>query len=827
MEISNILPALLGNVQLDWKQTIYEDSNPLDIALPLLDTTSVGLAHRRGEFLELKDRISNGLKLAVNEHFQSFNESIGSYRSIVNGISGSQAVVDNVKENVQNTVEFLNEKDPNSISQLNDNLKTYNDMIAILDAIDDLKTISKDVENEISAKNYSKAQSLLHKAAQAANKFNLWELPALGNLKEFFEVQEGQLFEILVEELHNVIYSKKLFDTFNTHSIDLGNKDGVPYSTIEKYLIDSIDIDISDSAHSSQARVEEFVSYLMKSTTSELNDEENELSEINMLDETNPFNQILSILSILHNQGKLQLALNILIERIATELNQLINRVVEDTKVRHAKIIKSLNSITLGSSVQSHMLTKLSTDNYSSTVIQDLFWSFFKKLLFLKQCIKVIVVINQKFEVNNPDVSHFILKREDQSSNPALPEASTIDLMKLWKVVQVEIKNLILTYVSMDDSSSSVTFNPTTTRQPNSLFQFYHVDYNNDHTVELKSVLQDLFPGFINSNDLNTVDSPYIEDNKFLKQSKIIPPSILHMRYILEPFLLFIQGLTLLVPEFEDDPLKFFNDFMSNEFLPLLEEAFTVLYIADVEEKNSLEIFEFSNLDISHYENFELQSTSPNETTKTTKVFKFFAEFKMFLNNVCFILNTSLQFRKEFSSIIFKILSKFEDKVEELYQDLYNELLNYLETDREVKAVFQNPNRKLSSTMIQKTSINKIELRNSKVYYNFRVLQNSMKLMLELLNNHLIKTIDLNKTDLNLTKIEKLRKNWSFFEIISIKNDLFNDNESTALSFDNVNKVILNDELKVKYDDIVSGFKTIDTSVAHITNMLEQVLDIV
>jgi hypothetical protein len=172
-------------------------------------------------------------------------------------------------------------------------------------------------------------------------------------------------------------------------------------------------------------------------------------------------------------------------------------------------------------------------------------------------------------------------------------------------------------------------------------------------------------------------------------------------------------------------------------------------------------------------------------------------------------------------------LSKFEDKVEELYQDLYNELLNYLETDREVKAVFQNPNRKLSSTMIQKTSINKIELRNSKVYYNYRVLQNSMKLMLELLNNHLIKTIDLNKTDLNLTKIEKLRKNWSFFEIISIKNDLFNDNESTALSFDNVNKVILNDELKVKYDDIVSGFKTIDTSVAHITNMLEQVLDIV
>lgn len=812
-------PALLREVQMDWRQTIYEDCNPLDIALPLLDNTSVGLAHRHDEFLKLKDRISSGLKSAVTEHFQSFNQSIGSYRSIVQDIAASQTVANDIKKNVSNTSDFLKSDDHTTISTLNENLKNYNQMLKILNAIDELKGLSSEVENEINSKNYSKAQSLLQYVSKTAESLQLWQLPALSNLHDFFQTQEDQLYDILVEELHNILYSKNIFDSFQTPATNL-LENLEDFSSIERYLINSIDVDIAESAKISQLKVDEFLQYLLKQGT----DDENFL-EFNSLDDSNPFNQILQILSLIHQQGKLQLTIKNIIQRLEPELNQLINRVVENAKLRHPKLIKTLNSKNVSAtSLQDHILQKFANDNYSAVIIQDLFWNFFKKLLFFKQCIKVLVVINQKFESKNPDVLHFILNSDNDptKSHLFLKGENNIDLNLLWEIAQVEIKNLILTYVAFDDSTSRISQYNSTSQKPSSLYQLNRVDYQKNKSIDIKSVLQDLFPGFIDSNILHQDDSPYIEDNKFLKQSRIIPSSIFHMRYILEPFLLYIQGLTLLVPDFEDEPLKFFNEFMINEFLPLLEEGFLLLYTTEI-DTTTLELFEPTNLDVSHYETNELE-LALSEVDKSNKIFKSFAEFKILLNNICFILNASLQFRKEFSSIIFKVLNKFEDQLEELYQDLYNELLNHLESDRDIKGIFQNPTKKLTPALLLKTNINKAELKNSKIYFNFTILKNSMDFILEFFTNHLIKTIDLNKTDINLTKIEKLRKNWSFFEIMNIRNDSYDD-ETTALSFENVNKIILDDELKSKYEDIIKGFQKINESINHVTTNLNQIVE--
>lgn len=809
--------ALLSEVQIDWRQTTEDDANPLDIALPLLDNTSVGLAHRHGEFLELKDRISKGLKSVVNEHFEAFNESIGSYRSVVTNVSNSQSVVVDLKETVDEATRGLKENDE-TLDTLNENLKSYNDMIILLTAIDNLKNSPSELESAINEKNYSKAQFILSDVNQKAAQHGLWELSALSNLKDYYQTQQDQLFEILVEEFHNIAYSKKNFNFFNSASEFLKlNGDSTNYSSVERFLMNTIETDIAEGVQESHKRVEQFVANFNKLTSDQENvDEEDDNINVNILnnlDEANPFNQILQLLTIIQKQGKLQTAIRIVIQRIPGELNQLINRVVEDTKLRHSKSIKALNSI----QYSNNLLRVLSEDTYSSQVLLDLFWNFFKKLLFFLQVIHILVFINRKLEANNPD--RFKIKLRDDAPDPH----NILDASKLWELVTKETKSLVLAYISNEEISSltSKLSNSYSYKESknsnNSLFQFYKVDYNQEHTNQLRVVLQDLFPGFINSYDLSKIDSPYIEDNKFLRQTKIIPANILNMRYILEPFLLFVQGTSLISQDRKEEPLAFFNDFMNGEFLPLLEESFIVFYVEEVEELNSLETFEPYN-DLTNISN------THDLSSKKLPIFRFFLEFKKFFNNVCFILNTSLQFRNEFSSILFKLLEKFLDKVQELYDDLSNEITSYLEPNREIIKLIETPSLKKIS-VFPTNQINKTELKNSKIYHNFQTLQNSLDYLLSILDAKLIKKVDLNKTDLNLTTIEKLRKNWSFFEGINLKSDLFQ--EIDTLDTDNINQVILNDELQLQYNEILGEYKRLDTRVKHVMAVLSGILQIV
>lgn len=795
----------------------------MDIALPLLDNTSVGLAHRHREFLDLRDRISNGLRGAVNEHFQAFNDSVGSYRSVVQNIASSQHTLYKVKETIGSSTKGLTEKNDN-MNTLNENLKTYNDMIEVLTIIEYLKRVPTELEDAISDKNYSKAQFLLESVSWKAQTHSLWELPALSNLESYFEMQTQQLFEILVEEIHNIIYSKKLFTSFNNANEAFNNSEDSDYSNIEKYLINSIDVDIVEAASTNHSNIETFISNLLNSANSKNNDDlaqlenENDMANMIALDDSNPFNQLLQLFTIIYRLDKLPTAIEIIIQRNSNEINQLVNRIAEDTKLRHPKIIKYLNS-----SVKTKDLSRglgidesLNDDNFKTIIIRDLFWNFFKKLLFLLQSCRVIIEIIKSLESegfstirnNASSVSRGHNNRDD----------SLFTIRKLWHSLKFEIKNFVTSYISNSDLSLSSKLTSTNSAikhdslKNNSLFQFYKVDYDEDHSNQLKLVLQDLFPGFINSNDMAKIDSPYIEDTKFLKQTRIIPANIFNMRVILEPFLVFIQGTKLLMNEQDnEEPIQFFNGFMNNDFLPLLEESFISFYVDEIEELDPFEIYD----DI-----IEKSASAPQSHSKDTKLFRFIIEFKRFFSDVCFIMNTSLQFRKEFSSIIFKILNKFHDKVEEFSQELLNELSNYFEPNREIIRALSDSSAKLSEQAL--SHLNKHELKRLKIIENFVVLDNSLKFLLEWFEGNLVKKVDLNKTDLNLSTIEKLRKNWSFFEIANLKtNTNFHENE---LDLKHSIKVILNDELTESYTEIVRDYKVIENQVQNVLRRYNQLI---
>lgn len=790
--------------------------------MPLLDNTSVGLAHRHGEFLDLKDRISNGLRLAVNEHFQAFNDSVGSYRSVVQNIANSQQILSKVKDTINTSSKDLTENKDN-MNTLNENLKTYNDMVEVLTIIEYLKKIPNDLEDAISDKNYSKAQSLLQSVSSKAQTYRLWELPALSNLENYFETQSQQLFEILIEETHNIIYSKKLFNSFNSTNDAFSKSDTSDYSSIEKHLMHAIDVDILETAATSYSNVEHFLMSLIN-TSAKLNSDteaaqegllenENDVANMVALDDTNPFNQLLHLLTIIYRLDKLPTAIEIIVQRYANEINQLVNRVTEDTKLRHAKIIKYLNASTTSTKDLSRGLgvdESLNDDTFKTVVLRDLFWNFFRKLLFLLQSVRVTLDIVNHLENHRFESVHV------SASSASIPGDGSLTLLKLWNSLKTEVRNLVTSYISDNDASlgSKLTnissIKNDSSKAHNSLFQFYKVDYDNDHSNQLKLVLQDLFPGFINSNDMSKIDSPYIEDTKFLKQTRIIPANIFHMRVILEPFLVFIQGSKLLMEKNDnDEPITFFNGFMTNEFLPLLEESFVSFYIDEVEDVDPYEV----------YDEITEKSLLTSHHLNDSKIFKFVVEFKSFFSDVCFILNTSLQFRKEFSSIIFKLLNRFLDKVEDTTKELISELCNYLEPNREVIKALRDPIAKLSVQAI--SHVNKSDLKKVKVIDNIKILDDSIKFLIKWFENHLIKKIDLNRTDLNLSTIEKLRKNWSFFEITNLKTNNLHNNE---LDLQNSVKVILNEELTEQYDEIVHDYKTIEIQVQNVLKRFNQIL---
>lgn len=779
------LQSLLHEVEMDWRQTTGPQANPLDIALPLLDNTSVGLAHRQGEFTELKRSIEQGLRVAVSQHFEAFNDSIGSYRDVVRSVANSRTILSGLQQQAEAT-ESTAQDHVAAISSVNENFKIYNEMVEILGVVGKVKQAPQELDSALSEKNYSRAQQIIQKVYDDANEYSLWELPALSNLKEYFHIQEDQLFGILVEDLHNTIFSKTQFEQFNTvHDILRPQSQGWEYSHIEKFLVSAIDTDLAQAASINHAAVDSFINSLSINSM-DLDQEDNNLAEPASWDDSNPFNHLLQIMTIVGKLGRLGTLAETMKQRFSLELAQLVNRVVEDTNLKHPKLVKVLNSNTSG--------PMLAHDNYAAVVLQDLFWNFFKKILFLLQSMRVITEIKTKFESDT-------FKSQQHKIDSGLEI--------FWNEIQKEVQHLILTYISDDISmtqlNSKLTNTSITNKTSKNIFQFYHVEYDKTQTTQLKLVLQDLFPGFINSNEMQ-VDSPYIEDNKFLKQTRIIPANVSHMRYILEPLLLFIQGSSFLLPNSALwQPVKFFNDIMQREFLPILEDNVVQYYSEEVEGIDALTIYDIDT---------KTEMLIGQHTEKPVKLLAIFVQFKSFLNSLLFNLNTSLQFREEFIPVIFKVMTMFHDKVEEIYKELFTELVNYLEPNKAIISALRTKSKLALSAQVG-AHFNLVEFKNSNIKSYFDVLHNSLALLLNWFDNHLVKTIDLNKTDLNVSQGEKLRKTWFFFQFQGIAAPLNDD----PMNVRNTQKLILDEHFRLKYTEVIKDYKELQLEVDNVLRL--------
>ncbi|CAH2448866.1 Exocyst complex component [Komagataella phaffii CBS 7435] len=244
------LEHLLKEAEENWQVLMAKDSvSALDIALPFLDRTSVGMASQYPEFKELERNLFNGLQNVVFENFNAFNDSVAAYQVTREKIGKSQNIIKEINGTLeQSGKDIMSNKE--ILKELNNNSQKYEQIIETLDQIEILRKKNVEIEALIDKKAFYKVERLLAESWDICNQYNLNELESLSHIKENLEVQSNNLVELEVAFIDNDYeYVYLLLKTLkNLNSLDETlNSLKSRLSTELQFLFNSIQEEIKSS----------------------------------------------------------------------------------------------------------------------------------------------------------------------------------------------------------------------------------------------------------------------------------------------------------------------------------------------------------------------------------------------------------------------------------------------------------------------------------------------------------------------------------------------------------------------------------------------------
>ncbi|CDO94700.1 unnamed protein product [Kluyveromyces dobzhanskii CBS 2104] len=553
--------ALLGT---EWNRIITKDSNPLALALRFLDETSVGLHHRFDEFNELKSKFAKDLQEVANDNYQAFNDSIASFSKTVYCITDAQDTLADIKTGVNNSLQQLAVNDE-TLNDLNENYKKQSNMISILTAMDEVIRINDRVEQHLLNSDYTQAQEALNMGFSLAKEHDLWQLDVLKPVKEQFVSHEHSLFELLLEGITEIVYSKHSMHKPDDQNMFVKTNTEDTFGSLENYLHHVIHEDVSEESFKKNQQLLDFLKSLGQSFSED--------DEFTVTEETD-YDKIFTYMKTLHAMNKLPLAIDLLQKRSRNEIKTIITKSVEEMRLKHPSILKMTASLQSGSSLG------LSGQDILSVLIRRLFWEIFMKFLTAIQ-------------------GHRVLYETTKALQPPTTSDVTYPFVDIWDGCLAIIKELITVYtkdvfITNDRRhrrrTSSSLLQTKTSAEPQ-LFSLQNNVNKDDstkigHANELKTMLSDMFPGFTLSSNVE-LDNIYLAEERLADEDTLVPPTVFNMRMILESLLVFVQGTKdLLPPSLEDtttSSIDFFLDLMEAEFLPQLNQTMNFLYDSQIE----------------------------------------------------------------------------------------------------------------------------------------------------------------------------------------------------------------------------------------------------
>lgn len=649
---SENLDNLLKDVAVHWKELIKQDANTLDIALALMDSSSIGRARYKGNFEQLQEKLRQTLKSHVIRNYQGFSEAIGNYADVVKDVRDSQSNINSTKELLGKARVELATRRP-VLKDLRSKSLRYKEMIQILEMVEHIKGVPDLLASQIAQKHFLTAFNTLTEARNMAEENRLNQIGALQNTFQYLATQEGMLFNILMEELSSHLYLKSPYTDVLWSSYSSGRDDTL---NLEQVVEDKIRFDMfkeSASSYSGSSLLMEFLEKFDKSKPMEEDAQKNV--------ETDSYSYIQLLIETLAKMNRLGSTFVVLQQRLATELHQVIEKTIAEVKQRSPK---ELSEVSVGKTLNIFRDFEEANDQARLSIIQDFIWTLYSKLIAVLQAHRVI------YEVSRGIYSRHLA---DGKANDAALFA--YDMQFVYETTEKTIQSLMFSYVAGNDKPGSrldqamhrtdtSTSHMSARNKVKPLFRFEQVDYARDDYISqydtLNNVLEQSVPGLIQTAPVGNAKSkllPYTALISSASHELLVQPVIFNIRVMIEPTVVFLQRVKSIFPyndEREAQKLgeSFLDSFMSNFFLPELESSLRYSYDEIV---NSTDSF----------------IPDPQWLKESKKpVLYAVTEFLRLMHTTCHLLSTGYMFREKYAAVIISTIKWLAETFKEKFYEL-------------------------------------------------------------------------------------------------------------------------------------------------------------
>ncbi|KAK4240499.1 putative exocyst complex component sec8 [Achaetomium macrosporum] len=558
------MAKVLDLIKQEWPAMCDNDCIPVQLALQLLDTSSVGRAREYGNFQRTHQYLQDSLKKIVHEYHQGFNSSIGTFHKIQGSIQTSQKKVRALKESLAASKAALCTTDP-ELKKLHATSRMYDEVLQTLNELDDLRTVPDQLEARISEKRFLTAVEVLQNALRKLTKPELDDIGALSDLRSYLANQETALMDILVEELHEHLYLKSPYCQERwqnlakcQRALNEAFKDAPAVPPFHA-ILDSIDWErsVTEDPHKNP--------------------------------EADTFSYVMLLVESLNRLGRLESAVDTLKQRLPVELFAVVNETIDDIDQKHPSSLRGGSSGSHGLHIYGQRETRMRAD-----VIYDLLWTLYGKF----------EAIAEGHRVFHESIKALI-RREGAGNNIALLGS----FKELWNLYQNEIRSLLHNYVTTDADvyqfrsslrpGAGLNGNKDASREH--LFKFSEVDSKSVEMATeyeaLDGIIRAAVPG-LTSNSRKGPDSKkaglvvprsdpaaarkstgasYGSNQGSGTYKSLVEPSVFNMSLLLPPTLVFLQRLKNIVPPGSDlatsTLTSFLDNFLVNVFQPQLDET--------------------------------------------------------------------------------------------------------------------------------------------------------------------------------------------------------------------------------------------------------------
>ncbi|KAI9660809.1 MAG: hypothetical protein M1829_006461 [Trizodia sp. TS-e1964] len=561
----------LKYIKAEWEFMIEDQCIPVQVALQLMDTSSIGRADQYEQFKETHKQLQKALKAIVNEHHQGFNSSIGTFHRIESSIQSSQLRIRTLKESLNKAKDGISVSKP-ELKGLAATSQAYDDMLQVLGQIEHLQMVAVKLEARISEKRFLTAVEILQDALQIIRRPEMENLSALSDLKVYLSNQETSLTDILLEELHSHLYLKSPYCHGRWK----------PYSQRQQKGPSADASQPSGSILSSTRNIHHFLSSLELSVPM--------IEDASRNPEADSFYYIQLLVESLHRMGCLEVAVNLIDQRLPVELFRVVDKTCNEVDQRHPGVARGNLKSPVG---YNHL--SLGENNYRATIIFDLLWTLYSKFEAIAEGHRVL-----------HDVILGIVNRDELQSDSGF----TGGFKELWKLYQNEIRTLLHSYLSTEDDPTmrqklapAGGGNPFRSQRDKTkkIFKLSDMEVKSaaieSEQEKLDVILKISAPGLVSGPRRSTAAIPnennLHQDNSAMGHKLLIEPSVFNMGLLLPPSLAFLQRLKDIVPPGSKIVMStltsFLDDFLINVFHPQLDETLTELSAQAITEVDAFQ----------------------------------------------------------------------------------------------------------------------------------------------------------------------------------------------------------------------------------------------